>query len=350
MSRNKAIDNDGRIVWCNSRKPINDPSWMGCGNLSLQSVPAGTCDRLFDPNRFKLCESGSPLVAMAAGATTGGQIGSEYGSTLGPEGIPVGAIAGGVIGTVAGPIINSSVNRESCIAKNIVDEFAEDTAYCPVPTVLINHPSKENAYKFGIICVDDEGLEREPATYCYSVKNETDCEKSYTLGVGVEEPYSPCKWNGDYCEPDTFETPCRFNETLMRTYNDSNFSWLKNNETPEHRLTFCDYNDQYGSYDPLCPESARVDYCPTLDRQTYDFNKGASVIYCGKTNNPVKCADSLLKVDALIFGENTELASCPCGYVESEIVENPDKDGCYGVNVGEYGYPCRYRKCEKVVG
>ena len=61
-----AIDDDGNIIWCNWRKPLNASSfvrdnsfsaeWQGCSNTALQSVPSGICDRLFDPERLKLCK------------------------------------------------------------------------------------------------------------------------------------------------------------------------------------------------------------------------------------------------------------------------------------------------------
>jgi hypothetical protein len=370
MSKNMAIDEDGNIIWCNWRKPLNASSfvrdnrfsaeWQGCSNTALQSVPSGVCDRLFDPERLKLCKGS--IIGGGQGTLGGAAIGGGLG------GVP-GAIAGTIGGTIGVPAVNSVMNREACTAKTTLDWFGHGAdAYCAVPGALHNNLSPEIARKFGISCMTDDGVERTPTNSCYDVKNKNLCNRSWTtskyndnnrdgddkVGQGIERPYMPCKWNesligSDICEIDTSGTPCRFDESIMVENNDSNFSWLKSSAPPGETYTACDYNeDKYnGIYDPECPPISNPP-APILSRQKYDFEPGTQVIYCGKNNNYVKCSDDPKKVDALIEGDESELATCPQGYVEVKITEDLEQDDdCVGLDIMGVGWPCRYRECQK---
>lgn len=358
MSKLKAEDNYGHVAWCNWRKPLNDPTWAGCGHWALQSVPAGTCDRLFDPQRLKLCTSGSGQAAVG-GAAVGARSGVEIGRTFGPEGVVPGVIAGAVIGTAVSPIMNAATNNEACTAVNTFDTFADADAYCAIPKGLKNNPTMENAHKFGLSCIGKNGNELTPVSTCSSIKLEdfddedkaaTKCRASWTMGEDDgEQPYLGCQWLsfGERCTIN-HDVPCTFDWNVMRTANGDNFSGLRALETDDEKYTYCDYNNAYGSYAPECPAENNSG-CPLLNRHTYDFETGTDVIYCGKDNNPVKCADSPSKVDALLIGSNSELASCPCGYTEDGFVENPDNDDCVGLDIGGDGFPCTYRKCNLIV-
>lgn len=360
MSKLQGSDDYGRIVWCNWRKPLNDPTWAGCGHWALEAVPAGTCNRLFDPNHLKLCTSGASS-SVVGGIAVGAKTGFDVGRTVGPEGALAGGVAGALAGGFVSPAMNAATNSESCTAVNTIDNFADDDAYCPIPKGLKDNPTKENARKFGLSCMSNNS-ELTPTPSCSDIKLEdynndsgrtsTACVSKWSMGVDVDEsPYMQCIWDGANNKCTTgismLHNTCTFNWDIMRESNGDNFSALRALETGGDKYTYCDYDDSYVSYAPECPAENKPG-CPELDRTTYDFDQGTAVIYCGKDDNSVKCADHPSKVNALVIGSNSKLASCPCGYTEDGFVENPDDDDCVGMDIWGHGDPCTYRKCNLI--